>query len=89
MTLPATDPIAALLLTSLIAAAVLAFVRDYRWSARLNILASLAVLLIALRLFLHRPAADDFFLADDLNVGLDLFLVAEPEADDVLLVEDH
>ena len=68
MTLPATDPIAALLLTSLIAAAVLAFVRDYRWSARLNILASLAVLLIALRLFLHRPAADDFFLADDLNV---------------------
>jgi hydrogenase-4 component F len=68
MTLPAFNPIAALLLTSLIAAAVLAFVRDYRWSARLNILASLAVLLIALRLFADRPAADDFFLADDLNV---------------------
>jgi hydrogenase-4 component F len=68
MTLPAFNPIAALLLASLIAAAVLACVRDYRWSARLNIAASLAVLLFALRLFADRPAADDFFVADDLNV---------------------
>ena len=68
MTLPAFNPIAALLLTSLIAAAVLACVRDYRWSARLNIVASLAVLLVALRLLVDRPAADDFFIADDLNV---------------------
>ena len=68
MTLPAFNPIAALLLTSLIAAAVLAFVRDYRWSARLNVVASLAVLLVALRLLNDRPAADDFFIADDLNV---------------------
>ena len=68
MTLPAFNPIAALLLTSLIAAAVLACVRDSRWSARLNIVASLAVLLVALRLLVDRPAADDFFIADDLNV---------------------
>lgn len=68
MSMPAFNPIIALLLTSLVAAAALAFVRDYRRSARLNILASFVVLLFALLLFHSRPPVDDLLLADDLNV---------------------
>jgi hydrogenase-4 component F len=68
MSMPTFSPIAVLLATSLIAAAALAFVRDYRWSARLNILASLVVLVFALMLFRARPAADELVLVDDLNV---------------------
>src|SRR5690242_20404851 len=68
MSMPALNPIAALLATSLLAAAALAFVRDYRRSARLNILASFIVLLFALLLFRSRPPVDDLVLADDLNV---------------------
>ena len=62
------NPIGALLLTSLLGAAVLAGVRDYRWSARLNVAASFVVLLFALLLFRDRPPASNFLLADDLNV---------------------
>ncbi len=68
MNMPAFNPIIALLLTSLAAAAALAFVRDYRWSARLNILASFVALLFALLLFRSRPPVGDLLLADDLNV---------------------
>ncbi|WP_287788039.1 hydrogenase 4 subunit F [Acidiphilium sp.] len=68
MSLPGFNPILALLLTTLVAAAALAFVRNYLWSARLNILASFAVLLFALLLFCNRPPVGDFLLADDLNV---------------------
>ena len=68
MTMPAFDPITALLLTSLIGAAALALVRNYRWSARLNIVASFVTLLFALLLFRSRPPANDLLLADDLNV---------------------
>jgi len=68
MSMPTFNPIIALLLTSLVAAAALAFVRDYRWSARLNILASFVVLLFALLLFHSRPPVNDLLLADDLNV---------------------
>jgi hydrogenase-4 component F len=64
----AFNPIIALLLTSLIAAATLALVRDYDWSARLNILASFVVLIFALLLFRSRPPVSDVLLADDLNV---------------------
>jgi hydrogenase-4 component F len=63
-----TNPIGALLLTSLLAAAALAVIRDYRWSARLNILASGMVLGFALLLLAHRPPVDALLLADDLNV---------------------
>ena len=62
------NPIVALLLTSLVGATVLAFVWDYRWSARLNVFASGVVLLFALLLFRYRPQTNDFLLADDLNV---------------------
>ena len=62
------NPIGAILLTSLVAAAALALVRDYRWSARINILASLLVLIFAALLVWRRPPADALLLADDLNV---------------------
>ena len=68
MTVVVFSPIAALLATSLVAAALLAFVRDYRWSARLNILASAIVLGFAVQLFQSRPPANAYLLADDLNV---------------------
>jgi hydrogenase-4 component F len=68
MSLLAFYPIVALLLVSLIAAAALAFVPDYRWSARLNIIASFVVLLIALFLLRSRPPANDLLIVDDFNV---------------------
>jgi hydrogenase-4 component F len=68
VSVPTFDPIIALLLTPLLAAAVLAWVRDYRWSARLNILGSLVALAFALLLFRSRPRTDELLLADDLNV---------------------
>lgn len=68
MIAPAINPVTILLATSPLAAAVLAGVRDYRLSARLNILASFVVLVCALLLFRLRPAANDILLVDDLNV---------------------
>ncbi len=62
------NPIGALLATSLFGAGVLALIRDYRWSARLNVVFSGVGLFCALMLFHSRPPADDYLLADDLNV---------------------
>lgn len=66
------NPITALLATSLVAAAILAVIRDYRLSARLNIVASGIALLLAILLLRSRPPVDELLLADDLNV---VFLV--------------
>jgi hydrogenase-4 component F len=57
----------ALLLTPLLAAAVLAVVPDYRLSARINVLASGLALLFALLLLRAPPAAGVLLLTDDLN----------------------
>ena len=62
------NPIGALLATSLFGAGVLALISDYRWSARLNVVFSGIGLFCALMLFHSRPPADDYLLADDLNV---------------------
>jgi hydrogenase-4 component F len=62
------NPIGGLLLTSLIAAGLLALLPNDRWSARLNIAASAVAFLFALLLFHARPATTNFLLADDLNV---------------------
>jgi hydrogenase-4 component F len=62
------NPLGALLLTSLSGAVVLAGIRDYRWSARLNVMFSFISLVIALQLFRGRPEANNYLLADDLNV---------------------
>jgi len=71
------NPIGGLLLTSLVAAALLAVLPNYRWAARLNIAASAIAFLFALLLFHARPATTNFLLADDLNVifiGLNTFV---------------
>ena len=52
----------------LIAAAVLALVRDYRLSARLNVAASFVAFACALLLLWHRPRTGPLLLVDDLNV---------------------
>ncbi len=62
------DPVAAILLTSLVAAAILAVLPGYRIGAALNIVACLASLLFALTLLWHRPATGAYLLVDDLNI---------------------
>ncbi len=52
----------------LASAALLALIVDYRVSARVNMIASLATLASALLLFLDRPSPGDYLLVDDLNV---------------------
>ena len=62
------DPVAAILLTPLVAAAVLALLPGYRIGAALNMLASFAALGFALTLLWHRPATGAYLLVDDLNI---------------------
>jgi hydrogenase-4 component F len=65
----ALDPVAAILAIPLGAAALLALLRDYRLTARLNVAASLATLLVALSLFvIQRPEPGQYLLIDDLNI---------------------
>ena len=56
------------LLTPLIAAGVLMLIPNYRWSARLNVAASLLTLAFALRLFWDRPSPGQYVFIDDLNI---------------------
>jgi hydrogenase-4 component F len=49
-------------------AAVLAFMPDYRMSARLNVVSSLVTLLAAISLFVRAPAPGPYILVDDLNI---------------------
>ena len=69
MSLGAINPLAAVLLTPAMAAAVLALLPGYRLGARLNVLASLVSFLAALSLFvLPRPEPGDYLLVDDFNI---------------------
>jgi hydrogenase-4 component F len=56
------------LLTPLIAAGVLVLIPNYRWSARLNMVASLASFGFALRLLWDRPSPGQYVFIDDLNI---------------------
>src|SRR3984957_17281090 len=49
-------------------AAVLAFISDYRLSARLNVVASFVTLVAAISLFVRAPAPGPYILVDDLNI---------------------
>jgi hydrogenase-4 component F len=65
----AFDPVAMILLIPIAAAAILALVPDYRLGARINMLACLLTLLVALSLFVtETPATGTYFLVDDLNI---------------------
>jgi hydrogenase-4 component F len=67
MSLLPLNPVSALLLTPLVAAALLALVRDYRLSARVNMAASAIALLIGVLLLRDHPPVTRFFIIDDLN----------------------
>ena len=59
----------AVLVIPVVAAAILAALPGYRLTARLNVLASLLTLLVALSLFVtERPAEGQYFVIDDLNI---------------------
>ncbi len=62
------DPVAGILLTPLVAAAILAVLPGYRLGAALNMIASLAAFLFSLMLLWHRPATTPYLLVDDLNI---------------------
>jgi hydrogenase-4 component F len=62
------DPVSAILLTPLFAAAILAILPGYRIGAVLNVLACLAALLFALTLLWMRPVTGSYLLVDDLNI---------------------
>jgi hydrogenase-4 component F len=63
------DPVLAVLVTPLAAAALLALLPGYRLTARLNVLATFVTLLSAASLFFaERPEPGDFLMIDDLNI---------------------
>ncbi|MGP8122815.1 MAG: hydrogenase 4 subunit F, partial [Xanthobacteraceae bacterium] len=69
MIAPWFDPVAAILLIPIGAAALLAALPGYRLTARLNILASFCTFLAALSLFVTaRPQPGPYLLIDDLNI---------------------
>jgi hydrogenase-4 component F len=61
------DPLAAVLIVPLAAAAILAVLPDYRLSARINVIGTLLTFLAALSLIFGRPQPGPYLLVDDLN----------------------
>jgi hypothetical protein len=61
------EPITAVLVMPLLAAAVLAVLPGYRLSATLNVAATFLTLLAAISLFFGRPQPGPYLLVDDLN----------------------
>ncbi|WP_119420286.1 hydrogenase 4 subunit F [Desertibaculum subflavum] len=69
MSLAALDAVTLVLLLPIAAAALLAVLPGYRFSARLNVGASLLTLFAALSLFVsERPPVGQFLFVDDLNI---------------------
>ena len=68
MTFPDFDALRLVLLIPAASAAILALVQDYRWSARLNVVASLLTLLAALSMLTEKPPGGPYFQVDDLNI---------------------
>ena len=62
------DPVAAILLTPLFAAAILVMLPGYRLGATLNMLACFAALVFAVVLLFDRPPVGVYLLVDDLNI---------------------
>lgn len=62
------DPVTAILLTPLLAAAILAILPGYRVGAAVNMIASLVSLAFALTLLQDRPETGPYLLVDDLNI---------------------
>ncbi len=62
------DPVTGVLAIPLLAAGILALVPNYRASATLNVIASLASWLCAMTLLVQRPLPMTYLLVDDLNI---------------------
>jgi hydrogenase-4 component F len=62
------NPVIAVLVTPVVAAAVLAALSGYRLSAGINVVASLLSFLIAVSLLFDRPPISQYLAIDDLNV---------------------
>ena len=62
------DPVGAVLVVPLVAAAVLAALPGYRLSAALNVVASALSLGFAVSLLWHRPAVGQYLMVDDLSI---------------------
>jgi hydrogenase-4 component F len=65
---PPFDPVGAVLLIPLLAAVVLAVLRDFRLGALVNIGAAFATFVSALALLIDRPESGAYLLVDDLNI---------------------
>ena len=65
---PTLDAAALILLIPIATAAALAALSSYRLSAALNVVSSLATLVVAASMLLRKPAPGPYFLIDDLNV---------------------
>jgi hydrogenase-4 component F len=66
MNLP--DATTLVLLIPIVTAFILALLRDYRFSARLNVLAALLTLVSALTLLIRKPEPGPYIVVDDLNI---------------------
>ena len=76
MNLFSFDPVMAILIVPLGAAALMALLPGYRLTARLNVAASLLTMLAALSLFVtKRPEPGTYFFIDDLNI---VFIALNP-----------
>ena len=62
------DPVLAMLACPAVAAALLAVIPSYRFSAWLNVAASLVTLVLAAALFAEPQRAGAYFLVDNLNI---------------------
>jgi len=62
------NPVDLVLMIPLGSAGLLVMLPGYRWSARLNVLASLLTFCSALLLFVQRPAPTSYLQIDDLNI---------------------
>ena len=66
--MPAFDGVTAILVLPAATAALLSLIPSYRLSATINIVSSLATLVLAVSFFWLKPSTGPYFLVDDLNI---------------------
>jgi hydrogenase-4 component F len=66
--MPAFDGVTAILVLPAATAALLSLIPSYRLSATINIVSSLATLVLAVSFFWVKPSTGPYFLVDDLNI---------------------
>ncbi|MFZ0207346.1 MAG: hydrogenase 4 subunit F, partial [Roseiarcus sp.] len=66
--MPAFDGVTPILVLPAATAALLSLIPSYRLSATINIVSSLATLVLAVSFFWVKPSTGPYFLVDDLNI---------------------